>query len=61
MANTKISSAAGRAKIADVMGEYKAGTLHSGSKQGPRVTNRRQAIAIAINQARSAGRRKGTT
>jgi hypothetical protein len=58
-ARRSISSAAGRQKIADVMHEWKAGELHSGSKQGPRVVNRRQAIAIAINQARSAGRRKG--
>jgi len=39
-------------KVKTVMKEFKAGTLHSGSKKGPKVTNPRQAIAIAMNQAR---------
>lgn len=39
-------------KIAKTMGEYGRGTLHSGSKQGPKVTNRKQAVAIALSQAR---------
>ena len=56
----------GAAKIAKVMGEFKAGTLHSGSKKGPEVTNRKQATAIALSEARKAGakipvkRAKGT-
>ena len=33
------------------MHEYKAGTLHTGSKKGPVVTNRKQAIAIALSEA----------
>jgi hypothetical protein len=37
-------------KVHQVMGEFKRGTLHSGSKKGPKVTNRNQ--AIALNQAR---------
>lgn len=41
-----------RAKIAKVMHEAKAGKLHSGSKQGPVVKNRKQAIAIALSEAR---------
>jgi hypothetical protein len=32
------------------MGEYKRGQLHSGSKTGPTVTSRPQAIAIALKQ-----------
>jgi hypothetical protein len=40
------------AKVAKVMHEFKAGTLHSGSKKGPKVTSRKQAIAIAISEAR---------
>jgi hypothetical protein len=52
----KLASAAGRQKIADVMHEWKAGTLHSGSKTGPKVTNRRQAIAIAMSQAARKGK-----
>lgn len=38
-------------KITKVMREFKEGTLHSGSKKGPEVTSRRQAIAIALNEA----------
>lgn len=39
-------------KVKKVMGEYKRGTLHSGSKKGPKVTSRKQAIAIAMSEAR---------
>jgi ribosomal protein L21E len=39
------------AKISKVMREYKAGTLHSG-KGGPVVKKPKQAIAIALSQAR---------
>lgn len=42
------------------MHEYKAGTLHSGSKTGPKVTSRKQAIAIAMNQSRKAKGRSMT-
>lgn len=42
----------GAAKIGKVMGEYKAGKLHSGSKKGPVVTNKKQAVAIAISESR---------
>jgi len=38
-----------------VMEEFKAGKLHSGSEAGPVVTNPRQAIAIALSEARKAG------
>jgi len=38
-------------KISKVMREYKAGELHSGSKKGPKVTNPKQAIAIALSEA----------
>jgi hypothetical protein len=46
-----------QAKMKTVMGEFKAGTLHSGSKKGPPVTNPKQAVAIALNQSR--GLKKG--
>lgn len=36
-----------------VMKEFKRGTLNSGS--GQKVTNRKQAIAIALSEARKAG------
>ena len=39
------------------MEEYTAGTLHSGSKKGPKVTSRKQAIAIGLNQDRKAGKK----
>lgn len=42
-------------KVAKVMGEYKKGELHSGSKKGPVVKNPKQAIAIALSEARKAG------
>lgn len=38
-------------KVAKVMGEYKRGTLHSGSKKGPKVKSRKQAVAIAMSEA----------
>lgn len=34
-----------------VMGEFKRGTLHSGSKTGPKVKSRKQAVAIAMSEA----------
>lgn len=39
------------AKVQKVMHEYKEGTLHSGSKKGPVVKSRKQAIAIAMSEA----------
>ena len=41
----------GKSKIAKVMGEYKRGELRSGSKKGPKVTNPKQAMAIALSEA----------
>lgn len=38
-------------KIKKVMHEYKEGELHSGSKKGPKVSSRKQAIAIAMSEA----------
>lgn len=45
----------GEAKVEKVMHEYKEGDLHSGSKKGPKVSNPKQAIAIALSEARKAG------
>jgi hypothetical protein len=39
-------------KVGKVMGEFKAGKLHSGSKKGPEVKNPKQAIAIALSEAK---------
>ncbi len=41
-----------KSKIAKVMREYKHGKLHSGSKHGPKVEKRAQAIAIGMSEAR---------
>ena len=40
-----------QAKVGKVMGEFKRGTLHSG-KGGPAVKNPKQAIAIAMSEAK---------
>ena len=45
-------------KISKVMREYKAGKLHSGSKTGPEVTSRKQAIAIALSEAGKSRKKK---
>jgi hypothetical protein len=44
-------------KVEKVMHEFKSGELHSGSKKGPEVQNRKQAIAIALSEARKAGQK----
>lgn len=41
----------GQAKVQKVMHEFKGGTLHSG-KGGPVVKSRKQAIAIALSEAK---------
>lgn len=49
-------------KIATVMEEYKHGTLHSGKSKAP-VSSQKQAVAIALSEARKAGAhipKKGT-
>lgn len=38
-------------KVAKVMREYKHGKLHSGSKKGPKVDSKAQALAIAMSEA----------
>jgi len=42
-------------KVEKVMREYKEGKLHSGSKKGPVVKDRKQAMAIALSEARKSG------
>jgi hypothetical protein len=38
----------------EVMHKFKHGELHSGSKEGPAVHNRAQAIAIMLSEKRAA-------
>lgn len=44
-----------KSKMERVMHEYKMGELHSGSKKGPKVVKRKQAVAIGLEEARKAG------
>jgi hypothetical protein len=48
----------GENKMKKVMHEFKEGALHSGSKKGPQVQNRKQAIAIALSEARKARKKR---
>ncbi len=47
------NSTKGKRKIHKVMEEHKEGTLKSSS--GKKVTSRKQAVAIALSEARAAG------
>ena len=53
MASTRKTVA--QKKVGKVMDEWKQGKLHSGSKAGPKVKNQKQAVAIALSEARKAG------
>lgn len=44
--------------VAGVLHEYKHGELHSGSSDGPVVTDKRQAIAIALSEQRQLDKKK---
>lgn len=46
-------SSRGKGKVAKVMREHKHGTLKSGS--GRKVKSRKQAVAIALSEARKSG------
>ena len=50
----KVKSKKGKAKVKKIMGEYKRGTLNSGSANGPKVKSKKQAVAIALSEARKA-------
>ena len=57
-ANVMKKKTKAQAKTAEVMHEFKAGTLRSGSAKGPRVTSRKQAIAIALGEGGKAGKKR---
>jgi ribosomal protein L21E len=39
-------------KVEKVMKEFSQGDLHSGSKKGPVVKDKKQAVAIALSESR---------
>ena len=49
----KKATGTGKNKVHKVMSEYKHGSLKSGS--GGKVKSRKQAVAIALSEARSSG------
>jgi hypothetical protein len=42
----------------EVMGKWKAGDLHSGSKSGPEVKGQKQAVAIMLSEKKAATKGK---
>lgn len=48
---------ANKSKIEKVLHEFKEKKLHSGSKKGPKVTDKKQAVAIALSEAKK-GKKK---
>lgn len=52
------TKAAKKAAVKEVMGEFKRGTLHSGSGKGPKVKSRKQAVAIAMKESGQAKKRR---
>lgn len=50
-------SAKSKKKIKKVMHEFKEGKLHEGAPNGPRVKNPRQAIAIAMSEAKKVSKK----
>ena len=53
MATKKKAASKGKTKVHKVMKEHKEGKLESGS--GKKVKSRKQAIAIALSEARESG------
>jgi hypothetical protein len=53
------SKAAKKERMAEEMARFKRGEMHSGSKSGPVVTNRDQAIAIALSTSRQSKKDRG--
>lgn len=47
-------------KVSKVMKEYSKGDLHSGSKKGPVVKDKAQALAIGYSEAKQSGKNTKT-
>lgn len=58
MARRMPTAPKGSEKVEKVMHEFKHGELHSGSKKGPKVKSRKQAIAIGLSEQRAKERGK---
>lgn len=56
MENKYVKAAKGINKVKKSMQEFKTGDLHSGSKNGPVVASRAQAIAIGLSEQRKQDR-----
>lgn len=54
----KASKKAKRTRMHAEMHKFKHGTLHSGSKTGPGVKSRAQAIAIGLSESGQSNKRK---
>ena len=55
----KVSKMKNGGKVEKVMREFKEHKLHSGSKNGPIVTNKKQALAIALSEAALSNKKMG--
>lgn len=54
----KVTTEKGKEKVKKVMKEFKSDKLHSGSKTGPLVHNPKQAISIALSEAKRSKKKK---
>lgn len=51
MDKRNVAAMRAKSKMGKVMHEFKVGSLHAGSKKGPVVSSRKQAIAIGLSEA----------